>query len=148
MRKGLIWKEMFYGKMKTNVLITVSLFSFIVASWSFFLLTIFVISKDQFKFENSLYDIENKLDYLNDTVDSLSDEKVFEKEMMENLAYYLPEGFSGRVRYTGLTPLDLETGEARVFFTHRRSNYKVDFAYSFNGKKLNIDRESEVTLIQ
>lgn len=88
------------------------------------------------------------MDYLNDVVDFLSDEKVFEKEMIENLAYYLPEGFSGRVRYISSTPLDLETGEARVYFTHRYNNYKVDFSYSYNGKKLNIDRESSVELIQ
>ena len=134
--------------MKTNVLIITSLCLFIIASWSFFLLTFFIISKDQFRSENSLDSIESKMDYLNDAVDFLSDEKIFEREMIENLAYYLPEGFSSRVRYINSTPLDLEVGEARVYFTHRHHNYKVDFSYSYNGKKLSIDRKSEVDLIQ
>lgn len=121
---------------------------FIVASWSFFLLIFFIISEDKFKSENSLSDIEIKMDYLNDAVDFLSDEKIFESEIIENLAYYLPEGFSSRVRYISSTPLNLEAGEARVYFSHRHKDYKVDFSYSYNGKKLNIDRESSVELIQ
>ncbi len=88
------------------------------------------------------------MDYLNDVVDFLSDEKVFQREMIENLAYYLPEGFSSRVKYINSTPLDLGSGEARVYFTHSNNNYKVDLSYSYDGKKLKVDRKSSVDLIQ
>lgn len=148
MKRVLIWRVILYGNMKTHSLIISSLSIFTIASWTFFLLTFFVMSEDKFKLENSLDNIGIKMDYLNDAVDFLSDEKVFEKEMMENLAYYLPEGFSSRVRFISVTPLDLETGEARVYFTHRHKNYKVDFSYSYSGKNLKVDRESPVELIQ
>lgn len=147
MKKVLIWRKIFYGEMKTHIFIITSLCTFIIISWSFFLIALFILSEDSSKLEDSLGNIESKMDYLNDAVDSLSDEKIFEREMMENLAYYLPEGFSGKVRYIGLTSLDLEAGEARVYFTYRHNKYKADFFYYYN-KHLTIDRKSPVELIQ
>ena len=138
---------MFYGDMKTHILTIISLCLFTIFSWSYFIFTFVILSDSNSKFEDSLDNIESKIDYLNDTVSFLSDEKVFEKEMVENLSYYLPEGFSSRVRYIRSTPLDLEAGEARVYFVHRHKNYKVDFTYSYNGKTLNIDRKSAVDLL-
>lgn len=134
--------------MKVRVLIITSLILFTIVSWSFFLFAFFILSEENSKLEDSVDDIENKVGYLNETVHFLSEEKMFEKEMMENLSYYLPEGFSSRVRYVGSTPLDLESGKIRVYFIYRHQNYKVDFSYFFDGKKLKIDRESTVNLVQ
>lgn len=133
--------------MKISVLIIISLILFTVASWSFFLSAFFILSAENSKLEDSLDNIQDKIGHLNETVHFLSEEKMFEKEMMENLSYYLPEGFSSRVRYVGSTPLDLESGKARVYFIYRHNTYKVDFSYSFDSK-IKIDRESTVDLVQ
>lgn len=147
MIKGLIQKAISCGDMKIRALIIISIIFFTVASWSFFLFSFFILSEDNSKLEDSLDEIEDKVGYLNETVHFLSEEKMFEKEMMENLAYYLPEGFSSRLRYIRSVPLDLELNKARVYFIYRHNTYKVDFVYSFDSK-IKIDRESTVDLVQ
>lgn len=134
--------------MRVRALIIISFILFTIASWSFFLSGFFILFEENSKLEDSLDYVEAKIDYLSDTSDILWNERIFEKEMRENLAYYLPEGFSSKVSYIGLTPLDLEFSKAKVYFIHRHKMYKVDLSYTFDDKKLKIDRESTVELVQ
>lgn len=113
-----------------------------------FIFIFYLLSEENLKLESSLDNVHSKVEYFNETANTLWEERMFEKEMKENLAYYLPEGFTSQVRYIDLTPLDLEFGKARVYFVHRDKNYKVDFSYSFDGKKLNIDRTSVAEFAQ
>lgn len=130
-------------------LIIIPLCVFTLISWALLIFIFYLLSEENFKLKNSLDDLHSKVEYLNESANTLWEERAFEKEMKENLAYYLPEGFTSQVRYTGLTPLGLESGKARVYFTYRYKNYKVDFSYSFDGKKLiNIDRTSAVEFEQ
>lgn len=129
-------------------LVIIPLCLFIAISWALFIFILYIFSEENFKLESALDDIHAKVDYLNDASDILWNERIFEKEMRENLAYYLPEGFSSKVRYMGLTPLDFEFAKARVYFIHRGRNYKVDFSYSFEDQKLKINRESPVDLVK
>lgn len=119
---------------------------FVVASWAFFIFIFLNLDRGNIFLDNALV-IENKLDSLNDAVNVLWEERAFTREMQENLAYYLPEGFSSKVTYTSLNPLDLDFGEARVYFIHRNKNYMVDFSYYYNGKGLQVHRKSPVTQV-
>ena len=130
-------------------LIIVPLSIFILISWVLFIFIFifYILSEENYKLENSLDSANLKVDSLNDATNTLWEERVFEKEMKENLAYYLPEGFSSKINYNGLTPLDIELGRARVYFVHRYRNYSVDFSYFFDGEKLKVERLSAVNKI-
>lgn len=121
---------------------------FITISWALFLFALYIFSEENFKVKNTLDEIHNKLDDVNDTTNILWRERIFEKEIRENFAYHLPEEFTSNARYIAFSPLDLEHGKARVYFIYRYNNYKVDFSYYFEGNKLKIDRDSKVELTQ
>lgn len=129
-------------------LILIPLCIFILISWALFIFIFHLLYEKNFKLENSLDNVHSKVEYFNEIANTLWEERMFEKEMKENLAYYLPESFTSQVRHVDLIPLDLEFGKARVYFIYRDKNYKVDFSYSFDGKKLNIDRASAVEFAQ
>ncbi len=132
--------------MKTHLVI-ILLCSFIVISWVFFIFTFLNLSQENFEVKIS-HEVESQLDSTKEMVNILWEERVFEKEMRENLAYYLPEGFSSKVTYIGLIPLDLELGKAQVEFLHRNSHYSVDFAYYYNQGNLKIERKSPINLVK
>lgn len=129
-------------------IISISLFTLLILISLFLAYSIYCLEEDVYKLQNSNDEIANKLDSLNDITNSIWNERAFEKEMKENLAYYLPEGFRSTVVFTGLTPIDLETGQARVTFMHRYKNYSVDFSYSFGQKGWDVEQISEARQLQ
>lgn len=112
--------------------------------WTFFGLLVQSLSNDIDKLEDSNDEILTKIDQLSDDTNAMWEERVFEKEMKENLAYHLPDGFNSVVKYTGLIPLDFEIGSARVSFMHRNKSYSVDFSYQTNNQGLQVKRISSV----
>lgn len=135
---------MSYGEMKTHAAIAL-LFLFIVISWVFFIFTFLNLAQENFEVKIS-HEVESQLDDTKEMVNTLWEERAFAKEMKENLAYYLPEGFSSKVTYLGLIPLDSELGQARVEFMHRGNNYSADFIYYYDQGNLKIKRKSPVSL--
>lgn len=146
MKKGTTWKAMFYGEMKTRAFI-ILLCLFIVLSWAFFIFVFLNLSQENFEVKIS-HEVESQLDDVKKMVNTLWEERAFEKEMKENLAYYLPEGFSSGVTYIKLTPLDLELGQAQVEFIHRHNHYSVNFTYYYDRGDLKIKRKSLPNLIK
>ncbi|MGB4965722.1 MAG: hypothetical protein WBO77_01280, partial [Microgenomates group bacterium] len=112
--------------------------------WIFFGLIAQEFSDDIDKLEDSNDEISTKIDQLSDDTNAMWEERVFEKEMKENLAYHLPDGFNSVVQYTGLIPLDFNIGIARVSFVHRNKSYSVDFSYQTNKEGLRIKKISRV----
>lgn len=123
----------------------ISLFcGLLVLVCSYLICSVYILENDVYKLHNSNDDILIKLDQLSDDTNAMWEERVFEKEMKENLAYYLPNGFNSLVQYTGLIPLDFEIGRARVNFIHRGKSYSVDFSYYTDKKGLQVERISNV----
>ncbi len=99
------------------------------------------------RWENAI-EIKGELNNLQETTNTLWEERAFAKEMRENLAYYLPPSYSSKVTFVSLNPLDLELGRARVYFIHAGKNYSADSSYSYNREGLKINRESSVELLE
>lgn len=125
-------------------LIIISFVLFSIASWLLLGAIVVYLSNEVAKLDYSNREVWLKLDTLSDDTNALWEERVFEKEMKENLAYHLPEGFNSVVKYTGLIPLDFGIGLARVSFIHRGKSYSVDFSYQTNKKGLQVERISNV----
>lgn len=89
---------------------------------------------------------QSKIDGIDDVTNTLWEERAFEKEMKENLSYYLPEGYNRKAVFIDLTPLDLESRKARVSFLYDGKTYFVDFSYYRNQEEWQINREGAVTL--
>lgn len=137
------------GSMKMRIIVVgsaISLLLFTVASWCFFLFMFFIFSEEISKRDDSLDEITNQVDYVSDATNDLLDEREFEKIISQDLSYYLPSNFTSRVKYLGTSPLDLESGQSRVYFVYRSQNYKVDFSYLYTGRRFQINRDSEPEL--
>lgn len=135
--------------MKTRIIVVgsaISLLLFTVASWCFFLFMFFIFSEEISKRDDSLDEITNQVDYVSDATNDLLDEREFEKIISQDLSYYLPSNFTSRVKYLSTSPLDLESGQSRVYFVYRSQNYKVDFSYLYTGRRFQINRDSEPEL--
>lgn len=93
-------------------------------------------------------DSNSKIDEFNDVIDTLWNERAFQKELSENLSYYLPDGFNQKAQFLSLTPLTLEGSEVRVRFLYADRVYNVDFAYTFVSveRGWNVEDLSSVTL--
>lgn len=89
---------------------------------------------------------QSKIDGINDVTNLLWEERAFEKEMKENLSYYLPEGYNRKAAFIDLTPLDLESRKARVSFLYDGKTYFVDFSYYKTQHEWHVEEESPITL--
>ncbi|MBI5465061.1 hypothetical protein HY946_00430 [Candidatus Gottesmanbacteria bacterium] len=140
MKKVQIWKAITFGKVKIFLLLLFFLIE-VVLTVNFFLL------EEKFKdlrWENAL--LQQKIDSLNEVTDTFWQERAFEKEMKENLAYYLPVGYNQTATFLDLTPIDLKSTKARVKFLYAGKTHTVDFSYYSTGEGWNINRISPVTL--
>lgn len=117
---------------------------FVLVSGLILLFCVVGLSEELGRRTEELDEVKSHLDKISERTNALWEERLFVNEMQENLAYYLPDGFVSKVIYTGLKPLDWESGRARVFFNYRGENYSVDFLYSEGKNDLNIRRESPV----
>ena len=121
----------------------------LIFSWLIFTFHIFGL---YLKIENiSLkedMEIGGRIDNLEMTTNALLDEKNFEEEIRDNLVYYLPEEYKGKVFFMGLTPLKFLSGSDRVYFLYYGKRYSVDLSFSNDNGRLTIHRESPVVLAQ
>lgn len=95
------------------------------------------------RWQNAI-EIKGELDSMNDTVNTLWEERAFAKDIRDSLASYLPASFSGQLAVTAFIPLDLESNKARVFFKKNGIEYYADFSYGNDPRGLYIVRNSDV----
>lgn len=140
MKKVLTWKAISFGKVKVLFFLLLFLTG-VILIFNFF----FLENKIRdLRWENAF--LQQKLEETSRTVNLLWEERAFEKEMKENLSYYLPEGYNRKAVFIDLTPLDLESRKARVSFLYDGKTYFVDFSYYRNQKEWQINRGGAVTL--
>lgn len=140
---------LFFLKKKPHFgIVAVFIFFFAFSAYASTMMWILSEKVRDLRWENAT-EIKDKLDSMNEAVNTLWEERAFIKEIREHLASYLPATLSGQAIVTASTPLNLESNRARVFFKKERDgpDYYADFSYGNGTGGLYIVRDSEVFVV-
>lgn len=141
MKKAPTRKATIFGKLK---ILSLSILFLMIVMGVFcgFLLT--AVKFHDLNWENYL--LNRKVEADEGVIKDLLEERAFEKEMKENLSYYLPEGYHSTATFLNMSPIDYEYGKSRVTFLYRSRIYYIDFSYYPTFYGWHVDQESPVTL--
>ena len=141
MKKVQIRRATIFGKLKILSFVFLCLITGVSVFFGFLLLAAKI---HDLSWDNRL--LTQRVEANDRAIGDLLEKRAFQKEMRENLSYYLPEGYHSKATFLNLTPVDFGHGKARVSFLFRSKIYYVDFTYNGILNGWDIDRVSPATL--